>query len=278
MSMQTHLLGIAPLTHLELSPSDMVGNAQAAGYDFLGLRLVAATPTEPQHDCRPGSPLVRETFARLRDSGLRLADIEIFRLKPETDIAAYEPILETGAMLGARHALVAFQDADHIRLSENFFAFSELAARHGLGVDVEPTPWYEVSTLADTAAIIRASGAKNAGIVVDAIHFDRADETPQTLAAIDPLYFRYAQLCDAPAERPTDLDTMLYQARAERQIPGEGGLALRTLLAGLPPAIPLSLEVPMHALGQRLNALERAQRLLERTRAFLAACSETVPL
>lgn len=270
MAMPTHSLGIAPLTHLELSPADMVGNARDAGYDFLGLRLVAATPTEPQHDSRPGSALVRETLARLRDSGLWLADIEIFRLKPETDVAAYEPFLETGALLGARHALVAFQDPDPARLADRFAAFAERAARHGLGVDVEPTPWYEVRTLADTAAVIRASGAKNAGIVVDAIHFDRAGETPQTLAAIDPAHFRYAQLCDAPAERPSDLDTLLLQARAERQIPGEGGLPLRSLLAGLPAGIPLSLEVPMQALARQMNASGRARRLLERTRAFLA--------
>lgn len=266
-----HALGIAPLTHLELSPADMVRNAKDAGYAFLGLRLVAATPTEPQHDCRPGSPLVRETCARLQDSGLRLADIEIFRLKPDTDITAYEPILEVGAMLGARHALVAFQDADLARLSANFFHFSEMAARYGLGVDVEPTPWYEVSTLADTVAVIRASGARDAGIVVDAIHFDRAGESTQTLAAVDPSYFRYAQLCDAPNEKPADLETMLFQARAERQMPGDGGLPLRSLLAGLPMGIPLSLEVPMHALVQRLNAMERATLLLERTRAFLDA-------
>lgn len=106
--------------------------------------------------------------------------------------------------------------------------------------------------------------------MVDAIHFDRAGETPQTLAAIDPAHFRYAQLCDAPAERPSDLDTLLLQARAERQIPGEGGLPLRGLLAGLPAGIPLSLEVPMQALSRQMNAAGRARRLLERTRAFLA--------
>ncbi|MGM9427598.1 sugar phosphate isomerase/epimerase family protein [Hydrogenophaga sp. MI9] len=277
MATSMHALGIAPLTHLELSPADMVGNARDAGYDFLGLRLVPATPTEPQHDCRPGSALLRETLARLRDSGLRLMDIEIFRLKPETDVGAYEPLLEAGALLGARHALVAFQDSDPGRLGERFFAFSELAARHGLGVDVEPTPWYEVSTLADTAALIRASGARDAGIVVDAIHFDRAGENPQTLAAIDPAYFRYAQLCDAPAERPGDMDTLLFQARAERQIPGDGGLPLRSLLAGLPPGIALSLEVPMQSLARRLDAGERARRLLERTRSFLARTGDHAP-
>lgn len=264
-----HLLGVAPLTHLALSPADMVGNARDAGYDFLGLRLVPATPTEPQHDCRPGSPLVRETLARLRDSGLRLVDIEIFRLKPETDVAAYEPFLETGALLGARHALVAFQDPDLGRLGERLAAFGALAARYGLGVDAEPTPWYEVSTLAATAGVLQASGVRDAGIVVDAIHFDRAGETTGTLAAIDPAYFRYAQLCDAPAERPGDLDTLLYQARAERLMPGDGGLPLRALLAGLPASIPLSLEVPMQALSRQMDDLTRLRRLRERTLAFL---------
>lgn len=264
------LIGIAPLTHLELAPPDMVTNAARAGYDALGLRLVPATPGEAHHDSQGDTPLVREAARRLRDTGLQVLDIEIFRLKPDTRVADYEGALEAGAILGARHALAAPQDADVARLADRLGALCELAARYGLAVDLEPTPWYEVSTLGAAARVVQASGRGDVGLVVDAIHWDRAGDTPESIAALDPAYFRYAQLCDAPAARPADLVTLLLQARAERLMPGDGGLDLQALLRALPPHIPISLEVPMHTLSATVPVLERSRRMLEKTRALLA--------
>jgi sugar phosphate isomerase/epimerase len=264
------LIGIAPLTHLELSPPDMVSNAAAAGYDGLGLRLIPATADEPRHDTRGDTPLVRETARRLRDTGLQVWDIEIFRLQPDTRVAGYEGALEAGALLGARHVLAAPQDADPARLADHLGQLCTLAARYGLVVDLEPTPWYEVPTLGDAARVIEATGRSDVGLVVDAIHWDRAGDTPVSVAALKPGYFRYAQLCDAPAQRPADLATLLLQARAERLMPGDGGLDLRGLLRALPPGIPLSLEVPMHSLAATLPVLERSRRMLDKTRALLA--------
>lgn len=263
--------GIAPLTHLELSPPQMVANAAAAGYDALGLRLWPATPTEPQHDTRGLTPLVRETGARLRDSGLQLLDIEILRLQPQTDVAAYAPVLEAGAFLGARHALVAPQDADAARLAGRLAALAEMAAGFGLRIDLEPTPWYEVPTLAACEALIQASGRDDIGVVVDAIHLDRAGQDETHIAALPARRFRYWQLCDAPAERPTDLQELLRQARADRLPPGHGGLPLRRYAQALPAGLPVSLEVPLAGAAGAAPALERARGLLAAARALLTS-------
>lgn len=265
------LIGIAPLTHLELTPPDMVSNAASAGYDALGLRLIPATPEEPQHDSLGDTPLIRETARRLRDTGLSVFDIEIFRLQPHTWVADFEPALEAGAILGARHAIAAPQDADINRLADKLAELGERAARHGIVVDLEPTPWYEVSTLAACAQAIAGAGRNDVGIVIDAIHFDRMGETPSRLADLPPQLFRYVQLCDAPAERPTDLPTLLYQARAERLMPGDGGLNLAGLLQALPPDIPISLEIPLSTLAKTISAQERARQMLRKTRALLAS-------
>lgn len=93
---------IAPLTHLELSPPDMVTNAALAGYDGLGLRLIPATPKEPQHDSQGDTPLIREATRGLHDAGLRVFDVEIFRLKPDTDVSRYEGALEAAAIVDTR--------------------------------------------------------------------------------------------------------------------------------------------------------------------------------
>lgn len=264
-----HLIGIAPLTHLELSPPDMVSNAAAAGCDGLGLRLIPATADEPRHDTQGDTPLVREAARRLRDTGLQVWDIEIFRLQPATRVADYEGALEAGAVLGARHVLAAPQDADTARLADRLGQLCTLAARYGLVVDLEPTPWYEVPTLEAAARVIEATGRDDLGLVVDPLHWDRAGGTPAGVAALNPAYFRYAQLCDAPAQRPSDRATLLHQARAERLMPGDGGLDLRGLLRALPAGIALSLEVPMASLAATLPALERARRLVDKTRTLL---------
>lgn len=263
--------GIAPLTHLELSPTQMVANAAAAGYDALGLRLWPATPTEAQHDTRGVTPLVRETGARLRDSGLQLLDIEILRLQPQTDVLAYEPVLEAGAFLGARHALVAPQDADMARLAGRLAALAELAAGFGLRIDLEPTPWYEVPTLAACEAVIRASGRDDVGLVVDPIHLDRAGQDETHIAALPARRFRYWQLCDASAERPTELQELLRQARADRLPPGEGALPLLRYAQALPAGLPVSLEVPLGGTAGAAPALQRARRVLVAAKALLAA-------
>ena len=67
--------------------------AADAGYGYVGLRLLPATAEEVQHPMVGDTPLVRETARRLADTGVRALDIEIFRLKPDTDVA----ILPRGA-------------------------------------------------------------------------------------------------------------------------------------------------------------------------------------
>ena len=77
------------------------------------------------------------------------------------------------------------------------------------------------------------------------------------------------QLCDAPAERPTDTETLLHQARAERLMPGDGGLDLRGILRAVPPDLVLSLEIPMRTVTRTMPALERTRLMLAKTRRLL---------
>jgi sugar phosphate isomerase/epimerase len=130
-------------------------------------------------------------------------------------------------------------------------------------------PWTDVKDVTQGARIVKAAARRNTGLIVDPIHFDRAGTSTDTLRALPREYFGYVQFCDAPAERPTDLDTLLYQARCERMIPGEGGLDLAGILRALPDDLPISLEVPMQQWAKTAPALERARRLREATLAVL---------
>jgi sugar phosphate isomerase/epimerase len=174
--------------------------------------------------------------------------------------------------LGASEVLVAGNDPDEMRMAERLGELCELCARHGLTPSVEPMPWTDVRDYAQGLRLLdRAATAANAnaGILVDPIHFDRGLSRPEEITATPPARLRYAQLCDAPAERPADRATLLHQARAERLMPGDGGLDLRGLLRALPADIPLALEVPMHTLARTVPALERARRMLAKTRQLL---------
>jgi sugar phosphate isomerase/epimerase len=267
----TRKIGLAALTVLELTPPDMVSCARDAGFDAIGLRLLAATSTEVQHAMVGDTPLVRETERRLKDSGLPVLDIEIFRLKPDTNVADYRAALETGARLGAREALIAGNDPDEARLTASFAAFCDLAAEYGIAGNLEPMPWTDVKTFAQGARIVAAAGRANAGVLIDPIHFDRGGAVPANIAAAPASRLRYMQLCDAPAARPSDTETLLYQARAERLMPGDGGLDLSGILRAAPRDVPLSLEIPMQTLTRTMPAVPRTRQMLEKARRLLAS-------
>ena len=262
-------LSLSALTVLELTPPQMVECAAEAGYDFVGLRLLPATDHEVRHEIVGDTPLKRETLARLKDTGVRVLDAEILRLKPDTDIADYKPMLETAAELGARYVLVAGNDPDEARTAERLAQLCELAAPLGLSPSLEPMPWTDAKDITQAARIVKASGAKNTGLIIDPLHFDRAGSSTDELRALPREYFGYVQFCDAPAERPNDLQTLLYQARCERMIPGEGGLDLAGILRALPDGLPVSIEAPMEGWARTANAVQRARRLREATLAVL---------
>lgn len=262
-------LSLSALTVLELSPPQMVECAAQAGYDFVGLRLLPATDHEVRHDIVGDTPLKRETLARLRDTGIKVLDVEILRLKPDTDVSAFLPMLDTAAELGARYVLVAGNDPDEARTAERLAQLCDLAAPLGLSPSLEPMPWTDVKDIAQGARIVKAAARRNTGLIIDPLHFDRAASSTDALRALPREYFGYVQFCDAPAERPADLDTLLYQARCERMIPGEGGLDLAGILRALPDHLPVSIEVPTQQWAQTTPALARARKLREATLGVL---------
>jgi sugar phosphate isomerase/epimerase len=264
-------LSLAALSVLHLAPADMVACAAEAGYGGVGLRLLPATADEVSYpDFVGDTPLVRSVERRLRDTGLRVLDVEILRLRPATDVVAYQRVLETGARLGARNVLVAGNDPLESRLAARFAALCELAAPLGLTLNLEPMPWTDVRDFASALRVVEASRQPNAAVLVDAIHFDRAGDDPASLRHAPPDRFRYVQLCDAPAERPHDVATLLRQARSARMMPGDGGLDLAGILRSLPPRLPISLEAPMPDLARQIGDLAFARRLREKAEALLA--------
>jgi sugar phosphate isomerase/epimerase len=195
-------------------------------------------------------------------------DVEVFRLTRQTNIKEFEAVMATAQRLGATELLVHGADSDEARLIESFGRLCDLAAGYGLSANLEPMPWVDVSNLAKAMRILDGAARANGGLLVDAIHFFRAGDSPQALAKLPRKFLRYMQLCDARPERPADMQEIIRQARSDRLFPGEGGLDLKGLLGALPAGIPISLEIPV---AKKIEPLERARRALAATNAILNA-------
>ena len=266
----TRPLSLAALTVLELMPPEMVTCAAVAGFSHVGIRLLPATATEPRYDIVGDTPLLREVERRLADTGIKVLDVEIFRIQPETRVADCEAAIAIAARLGASELLVAGNDPIEARLIDTFAAFCDLADSYGLGACLEFMPWTDAKDLTQAARIVEATGRGNAGVLIDPFHFSRSRSRIDDIAAIPPSRLHFMQFCDVPAAIPPTLDAILAEARAERLFPGEGGIDLLALLRAVPRAIPLSVEVPTHTLARTVGATERARRALAATRRVLA--------
>lgn len=268
-------ISLAALTVLELTPPDMVSCAAEAGYSHVGIRLVPATPTEPRYDLIGDTPMLREIERRLADTGIKVLDAEIFRIKPDTRVNDYEAAVATAARLGASELLLAGNDPDEARLIDTYGRFCDLAASYGLGANLEFMPWTDAKDLAQAARIVGATGRDNAGLLIDPFHLSRSRSKIAELASVPPSWLHFMQFCDVPAAVPPTMDEILAEARAERLLPGDGGVDLVGLLRALPRKLPLSVEIPMHGLARTVGATERARRALLATQRVLSQLDET---
>ena len=262
---------LAALTALELAPPGLIDVAAACGYDHVGIRLLPATPGGIAYPLMEDEASLRETIARLDATGVTVADLEVAAFTPETEIAAFSAFFETGARLGARHILVAAYDPVLDRFADRFAGFCEAAAPYGLTADLEFMPWTSVPDLETAGRIVEKVGKANAGVLVDALHFDRSRSSIGDIAAIPVGRFHYGQLCDGPAERPATSEEMMRAARTERMFPGEGGIDLASLARAMPADIAVSIEVPTVELTRTMDAYARARRALSAARRVMAA-------
>ena len=232
---------LAHLTVISLAPPLMVDVAASTGYRYVGLRLIPVTPDSPGYPLMNDRTMMRETKARLADTGIGVHDIEIVRFALETDVESFLPFLEAGAELGAKHVLTAAYDPDRGRLIDRFGALCDLAAPFGLTIDIEFFPWTDVPNLSQAAAVVAAVDRTNSGILVDALHFDRSASTIEQLDAVPRSRLPFVHLCDAPAEKAATMEAMILTARTERLAPGEGCIDLQRILRHMPPGIPVAL-------------------------------------
>jgi sugar phosphate isomerase/epimerase len=266
-------ISLAFLSALHVPPPDLVRYAAEAGFDMVGALRLNRASDGSGHDLLTDGRLRRRTATVLRETGLPVLDVEVFRIRPDTRAQDAQPLLEVGAELGARFLLCTVEDVDLGRRADVFADLCRLASSYDLRCVVEPMLFAAVRTPAEAVALLGAGGAQDAGVLVDALHLARAGGVPQDLDGLEPHLLPYLQICDASSAAPAvDGAAALTEAVGTRLAPGDGVLPLRDLLQRLPATAPVSVEAPNPA--AREDPLAWVHRLGVATRRLVADALE----
>lgn len=217
-------------------------------------------------------PLRDAIARRLSQTGLKVLDIEVVRISPETDVQAMVPMLQYAGDLGARSLAVTgvakqdFRQEDKAATVARLAELCEVAGRYNIQPGIEFMAFRSIGTLEAALRYRELVDHPNLAVVIDALHFHRSGGLPTAIAALDPAAISCFQLCDAPAKAPDDI---AREARFGRLLPGKGGLPLREMVAALPSDIPVAVEVPDMSRAD-LPVIEKALEAFRTSRALMA--------
>jgi len=246
------LLSLAAGVQLDVAPVDMVAVAHEAGWPAVGIWFDGKVWDDKTS---------RKVRQRLVDTGIVALDIEpIIPSVDGNDFA--EQLIEAAAVIGAQHILFTSRLKDQARTTERYQQVCELAEPHGIVVVCEFLPIFPLNTLSMAAEIVGTSGASNGGVLIDNLHLSRSGSPMDDVKAMPIDLFPYLQICDAPAQCPTDFTGLLDEALNGRLCPGEGSLPIVELLEAIP-AVPLSFEVRSKFLRDIADPVVRAKYLLK---------------
>ena len=241
-------IGIEFISVFGLPPVAFVELAARLGVGWIGLApapIVGNPHGYPAWSLRDNPALERELAGALTANGIEIGLGEGFLIRPGADIAACAADLDLMARLGTHRVNITSIEADPARNRDQFGTFAAEAAARGLPVSLEFLPGFAIGTLAAARDLVEQVGADGTGVLLDAMHFFRTGGTVSEIAALPPGVLVHTQLCDVPLV--STFGSYMDEARQERGGPGEGELPLRELVAALPAAMPLGLEVPMQA-------------------------------
>ena len=269
---------LAYLTIPGTDPVEQIRIAAETGYDSVSLRTIPMhLPGEPEFLLDKDKALFEATLAALKEYNMPLMDIELARIRPDLDIAEYEPAFEKAAELGASDVLGSVWTRDVAWYTDQVGKVAEMAKKYGLCYNIEVLPWAGMRNLQESITVVDAVGADNLHIMVDTLHAGRAGVTAAEIARTDKKYFRFIHLCDGPAGPDGDpvLDNikdelMVFTAREGRLYPGEGVMDIAGMVSALP-GLPLSIELPNLKRMAELGAEGHARRCLETAKEFFAA-------
>ena len=263
---------LAYLTIPGTPPPDQIRIAAECGYDCVSLRTIPmGLPEEPNLSLDTDPRLFASVRRALEDSGVRLLDVELIRIREDLAIESFAPPLEKASELGARNALCSIWSKDKRFYLDGFGRLCDLAARYGIDVNLEFVTFAGVVDLAGAVEVLETVARPNARLMVDTLHAHRSGVTADEIARTDPRLFGFIHLCDGPGPVPSLEDpSMIGVARAGRLYPGEGGVDIAGMVKAIP-EVPVSIELPNEEETKERGRSGHASRCLETAKAYFAA-------
>jgi len=179
--------------------------------------------------------------------GVQVYGLEVFVLEADTDVQDFHAPLDRGAILGGSRTTLCVADPDLDRARDRFDAFCAMASARGIAVHVEFHAFGTLRSLAATQAFLLRRPT-DATLSVDVLHFYRNEGGIASLLGPQPVPIGHAQLCDGPLARPQD--EWLFEAVADRLMPGEGAFDLTGFLRAVPAHVRIDVEVPTQPRGR----------------------------
>jgi hypothetical protein len=168
-----------------LDPVALVGVAQRAGLDSIGLRVASEVDVEPWWSRGIGSPMLRDLVDALLAARVTVLDVGRVPLGPElcvVDIGhPYSRVLELGTRLGAQFVTVrAGTPADDP--AEFFLRLADLAGRYHLRPLLSLAAGTAVATLDRAVEVVDGTGG---GVVLDVVPGrDTAGQVDETVVEL----------------------------------------------------------------------------------------------
>ena len=107
---------IAHLSALQVPPQNMVYLAAAAGFDYVSIRpVLLGTPGEPNYAVDLNPEMYKEFDVAMAETGMKLSDIELFRLTDEVDMDKWKPAFE----FAQKHDCHQDTENDHVDCSHS---------------------------------------------------------------------------------------------------------------------------------------------------------------
>ena len=259
---------IYSLSHLTLigaTPVELVYIAARAGYDAVSPRFIPIkVPGEFTH-----SPMDRaqvQAFkTALQTTGIQVLDIELARITEDVDPRSFEPALEVGGEIGARHMIMSAwtksrDDRDY--LIDVYGKTCEIALPYGLTVELEFPSFSRLRTLDEALDIVLAADKPNGGILVDTLYLHLSRVDIGELLHVPSDLFHMLHISDCLPGIADTREGMIQLARDARLYPGEGWIDFNGIIERMP-QVDYSIELPNQSRQAELGYEEHARRCLE---------------
>ena len=268
----TDQLGIGMLSVFALSPLQLVDVAADLGCSYIST-VVQGQPLVPlgfaPYSLKDDVGLRKDLLAAMAYRGVTISLGDGFLVLPGAEMCKFATDLDVLAELGVPWINTVSLDPDLNRTFDQFAALTELAAQRGIQTAVEPVPGLTIADLPTALAARENVGRSDFRLLIDTMHLVRSGHGAADLAALDPEYIGYAQLCDTTLQ--PRVDNYSEEAIFERMVPGTGELPLRDIISELPADIVIELEIPQRSLALAgVSPVDRLRPCVQAARRLLS--------